>query len=154
MKFANKFVVLSVLAGALFLGTGCGGSKTAEGGSTESSATSIEGKWTLTDVSVDIESMPAEMKAKMADPKMKEMMDNGMKQMVQEGMSIELLAGGKAKMVGKGTSEDGTYEYKDKTLTLTDSKKTQIMNVAELTGSTLNLSMDPGGMKMNMKFKK
>ncbi len=157
----NKFWLVLAFAATFTMFSACGGKAESHEGEAKTeekapeSAASIEGKWTLSDVVLDLESLPKEMKDKMnADPKSKEKMDEGIKKMIEEGMSFEFMSGGAAKITLRGKEEEGKYEYKDKVLTLTDKKGPKALNVTELTANTMAFVMEEGGLKMNMKFKK
>lgn len=162
MKMMNKFWLVAAFSATCLFATSCGGEKTQEGGDTATkteekapeAAASVVGKWNLVDVVLDLESLPAEMKAKATDPKMKEKMDEGIKKMIAEGMSFDLMADGSAKLTTRGKDEEAKYEYKDKVLTVTDKKGPKALNVTELTASSMAFIMEEGGLKMNMKFKK
>jgi hypothetical protein len=162
MQIMTKFLFTSILATSFLFLTSCGGEKAAAGGAdsakTETkapeSAASIVGKWKLADVVIDTESLPAEMKAKAEDPKMKEKMNEGIKQMVSEGMGYEFAADGTAKATAKGKTEDAKYEYKDNVLTVTDKKGPRALKVVALTATNLEFVLEERGLKMNMKFNK
>jgi hypothetical protein len=164
MKLTNKFgLTVAVAAAFLFSTTGCGGEKAEshDGAATKTeekapeTAATVVGKWSLSDVKLDLESLPAEMKAKVEDPKMKEKMEEGIKKMIAEGMVFEFMPDGVAKMTLRGKAqEDGKYELKDKTLTITDKKGPKNVQITELTGDMLAFIMEEGGLKMNMSFKK
>lgn len=163
MQFNTKFLFTSLLATSFLFLTSCGGEKAAAGGADSATKTetkapeaaaTVVGKWKLADVVIDTESLPAEMKAKAEDPKMKEKMNEGIKQMIAEGMSFEFAADGTAKTTTKGKTEEAKYEYKDNVLTVTDKKGPKALKVTELTASTLAFVMEERGLKMNMKFNK
>lgn len=161
MKIMNKFCLVAAFATTLLFSTSCGGEKAKEGDTatkTEEKATeaaaSVVGKWKLSDVAIDLEALPAEMKEKIADPKMKAKLDEGVKQMIAEGMTFEFTADGAAKINTRGKEDAAKYEYKDKVLTITDNKGPKALNVTELSASTMAFVMEEGGLKMNMKFSK
>lgn len=85
----NKFWLVLAFAATFSMFSACGGKEESHDGAAKTeekapeSAASVVGKWTLSDVVVDVESLPKEMKDKFnADPKMKEKMDEGVKKMI------------------------------------------------------------------------
>lgn len=144
MKSFNKLFLSVLFVSFIAFMTACGGAK----------ANEIVGKWALADVQVDMESLPEEAKAKMADPAMKPMMDAMIQEMVKQGMTFEFKADGNAVVTMRGKEEAGTYEYKDKKLTISDAKGPKTLDVTELTSTDMAFKMEEGGMKMTMKFKK
>jgi len=151
----KKQVYILAIAASFFM-VACGSSNEGEAGTTETTEevteevveeaaveeASIVGEWKMTDMDMGME-VPAGQEEAFA-VSIKEAVDATLYTFNEDGT---------AKLVSNLGEEDAIYTVEGTTLTVT-TKKTESIEIKELTGSVLTLGISAEGMNMSMSFER